>query len=284
MGIGKIAAIILTRDEEVHIDRALSSLKGKVDQVHVIDSLSTDQTITKAESAGAITHQHPWVSYADQVNWALSVLPHDIDWVLRLDADEYLHPEADIKEELLRLTQHDPDLSGVLCLRSMVFMGHQLRFGGMGKKPVLRLFKKDKAKCADRLVDEHMTVDGHIQSSQIELIDHCLKGIGFWIEKHNKYARLEAEEYHRNLDRQNHPSESAAGSDAVQAQSRKRGLYYSLPSFLRPLAYFTLRYLVLGGFLDGRAGFYYSFMQAYWYRSLVEINIREKRDQSKGKA
>lgn len=68
MGIGKIAAIILTRDEEVHIERALSSLKGKVDQVHVIDSLSTDQTITKAESTGAITHQHPWVSYADQVN------------------------------------------------------------------------------------------------------------------------------------------------------------------------------------------------------------------------
>ena len=283
MGIGKIAAIILTRDEEVHIERALSSLKGKVDQVHVIDSMSIDQTITKAESAGAITHQHPWVSYTDQVNWALSVLPHDIDWVLRLDADEYLHPEADIKAELLRLTQHDPDLSGVRCLRSMVFMGHQLRFGGMSKKPVLRLFKKDKAKCADRLVDEHMTVDGNIQSSQIELIDHCLKGIGFWIEKHNKYARLEAEEYHRNLDRQNHPSESAAGSDAVQAQSRKRGLYYSLPSFLRPLAYFTLRYLVLGGFLDGRAGFYYSFLQAYWYRSLVEINIREKRDQSKGK-
>jgi len=280
MSIGKIAAIILTRDEEVHIERALSSLKGKVDQVHVIDSLSTDQTITKAESAGAITHQHPWVSYTDQVNWALSVLPHDIDWVLRLDADEYLHAEADIKEELLRLTQHDSDLSGVLCLRSMVFMGHQLRFGGMGKKPVLRLFKKAKAKCADRLVDEHMMVEGNIQSSQIELIDHCLKGIGFWIEKHNKYARLEAEEYHRNLD---HRSESVVGSDAVQAQFRKRGLYYSLPSFLRPLAYFTLRYLVLGGFLDGRVGFYYSFLQAYWYRSLVEINIREKRDQSKGK-
>jgi len=87
---GRIAAFILTRNEEVQIERAIRSLKDKVDEVYVIDSLSEDRTVPIARSCGAVVLEHEFVSYADQVNWAISQLPDDIEWALRLDADEYI--------------------------------------------------------------------------------------------------------------------------------------------------------------------------------------------------
>ena len=82
---GRIAAIILTRNEEVQIERAIRSVQGQVDEVFVIDSLSTDKTVAIERSCGATVFEHEFVSYADQVNWAIAQLPENIEWVMRLD-------------------------------------------------------------------------------------------------------------------------------------------------------------------------------------------------------
>ncbi|XDZ67073.1 glycosyltransferase family 2 protein [Alphaproteobacteria bacterium LSUCC0684] len=279
----KTAAIILTRDEELHIERAIRSVEGRVDVIYVIDSLSVDRTVAIAQASGAKVLEHEWISYADQMNWAIAQLPDDIEWVLRLDADEYLSGEVDFKAERARLLDENSDIQGILCRRSMVFTGTLLRFGGMYKKPVLRLFRKNNAICDARLVDEHIHVDGPVAKANIHIIDDNLKGISFWIEKHNRYAELEARQYLKEQACVPAQATAPARGHAPSLQKRKRGLYYRLPPAFRPFAYFFYRYVLLGGFLDGYAGFRYGFLQAFWYRFLVEIRIREYRSERQDK-
>ena len=268
MSDGKIATIILTKDEEIHISRAISSIRDHVDEIHIIDCYSKDNTVAIAKKEGAYVHIRPWVSYADQLNWAISHLADDIDWVLRLDADEYLASGVNLRTEIKSHILTCPEVQGILCLRSMVFKGKTLKHGGMNEKPVLRLFRRKGAVCDDRLVDEHIHIDGIITKGQLRLIDHDLKGIAFWIEKHKRYAELEARQYlkEREMTRQD-------TSVRNHQQFIKRRLYYKLPPFLRPILYFMFRYVVQGGFLDGYSGLNYAYRQALWYRFLVDIRI-----------
>jgi len=277
----RTAAIILTKDEEVHIERAIHSVEGKVDEIYVIDSLSDDRTVAIARASGAKVLEREWVSYADQVNWAIAQLPDDIEWVLRLDADEYVSGEVDPQAELDRLLEANREIQGILCRRSMVFTGMLLKFGGMYKKPVLRLFRKNKAVCEARLMDEHIHVEGPVAKGNIHIIDDNLKGISFWIEKHNRYADLEARQYLKEQAVLPAQATSLAQGATLSLQKRKRGIYYRLPPMFRPFSYFFLRYVLLGGFLDGYPGFRYSFLQAFWYRFLVEIRIREYRSEGR---
>jgi len=277
---GRIAAFILTRNEEVQIERAIRSVRDKVDEIYVVDSLSEDRTVAIARSCGAEVLEREFVTYADQVNWAISQLPDDIEWALRLDADEYVCGKADIRAEINRLLSADSTIEGIRCRRSMVFMGKVLKFGGMHRKPVLRLFRHKNAACDIRLVDEHIRVQGPVRQGDIDIIDHDLKGFGFWMDKHKRYADLEARQFLKEKTfsaTRDHVSSGPPPS----LQQKKRYLYYALPPVLRPLGYFFYRYIVLGGVLDGYPGLRYSFFQAFWYRFLVEIRIRAYRNKNK---
>ena len=277
MGSGKLAVIILTMNEEVHIERAINSIRNKADEIFVIDSMSTDMTVEIAQSLGATVFQKPWISYSEQLNWALSKLPHDVDWVFRLDADEYVLPETDIKQDIWSLSEGAPDLAGIICLRSMVFAERLLKYGGMHKKPIMRLFRKNKAKYNDRMIDEHAIIEGDVKKSTICIIDHCEKGMAFWKEKHRKYAVLEAQEFFKIREEKLNVSETDLNfSTEAKSQKNRRELYYSLPYFLRPSSYFIYRYFILFGFLDGWAGLKYTFFQAFWYRLMVEKNIKQQ--------
>jgi hypothetical protein len=99
------------------------------DQVLVADCSSTDETLAIAQAHGARVVQRAWVNYATQFNWALTQLDGDTDWVLRLDADEYLTPEL-AAEIRARLPGLGPEIDGVYCGRRMTFQGRLIRFGG----------------------------------------------------------------------------------------------------------------------------------------------------------
>lgn len=276
MSDGKIAVIILTKDEEIHISRAISSVRDHVDEIHVIDCYSKDNTVPIAEKEGAYVHKRPWVSYSDQLNWAISHLSEDIDWVLRLDADEYLASGVDLRAEIKSHILTCPHVQGILCLRLMIFKGKTLKHGGMNEKPVLRLFRRKGAVCDNRLVDEHIHIDGIIKTGQIRLIDHDLKGMPFWIEKHKRYADLEARQYLKDCKM---PWQNTIVRN--QQQFVKRSMYYKLPPFIRPILYFMFRYFIQAGFLDGYSGLNYAYRQALWYRLLIDVRILSLRRKCK---
>jgi len=275
----KLTAIILTLNEKQHLPRCLASIKDVVDQVLVVDSYSTDDTLSIAESYGAHVVQHPFVTQSTQFNWALTQLDEDTDWVLRIDADEYLTSEliAEIQE---RLPGVGFEVDGVFCDRRMTFQGKLIRFGGVFPVRVLRLFRYGQGQCENRWMDEHIKVTGSTIDFKGELIDDNLNPLSWWTDKHNSYASREAVDL-LNLEygfmQHDSVASLSSGSQAGVKRWLKEVVYARLPGGLRAFAYFFYRYVLRLGFLDGKAGTAFHFLQGFWYRYLVDAKLAEVR-------
>lgn len=277
--IPPISAIILTFNESMHIERCIASLTGVVSQIFVVDSGSTDDTLAKARACGAQVLSNSWINYASQFNWALTQLNADTDWVLRIDADEYL-TAALVAEIQVQLPGVGPAIDGFYCSRRMTFQGRLIRFGGVFPVRVLRLFRYGRGECENRWMDEHIKVAGPTVDLEGDLIDDNLNPITWWTDKHNKYASREAVDL-LNLQYHFIPHDSVArlrgGKQAGVKRWVKEVVYARLPGGFRAFAYFFYRYVIRLGFLDGKAGTAFHFLQGFWYRYLVDIKVAEVR-------
>jgi glycosyltransferase involved in cell wall biosynthesis len=273
----KLVAVILTFNEERHLARCISSLTGVATELLVVDCFSTDGTLDIARSYGARVLQRNWTNHATQFNWALTQLDPDTDWVLRIDADEYVTPElaADICNRLSSLAD---EIQGVYVDRRMTFQRRLIRHGGVFPVKVLRLFRYGRGECENRLMDEHIRVAGPTVEFHGELIDDNVNSLTWWTEKHNSYASREAVDL-LNLEYGFMPRDSIAslqgGNQAGLKRWMKEKLYARLPLGFRAFAYFFYRYVVRVGFLDGHAGTAFHFLQGFWYRYLVDAKVAE---------
>ncbi len=273
----KLVAIVLTLNEAQHLPRCLASLEGVVDRVLVADCFSSDDTVRIAQEQGAQLVQREWVNYATQFNWALTQLDEDTDWVLRIDADEYLTPDlaVEIQESLPGI---GPEVDGVFCDRRMTFQGRMIRFGGVFPVRVLRLFRYGRGECENRWMDEHIKVAGPTVDFKGELIDDNLNSLTWWTDKHNHYACREAVDL-LNLEYAFMPHDSVArlhgGSQAGVKRWLKEEVYARLLGGFRAFIYFFYRYIIRLGFLDGQAGTAFHFLQGFWYRYLVDAKVAE---------
>lgn len=259
-----IIGLVLTYNEEIHIERCLLSLKKIVDRIVVVDSKSDDKTI---ETASRYADKIISIDFTTHCNAVRLGLEHILamygeSWVFRLDADEYLM--GDLGKSDLSLLAKDKYL-GVSFLRYQTFFGRVIRNGGASPNDVVRLVKIPECEVDDRVMDEHFTCDKAILCKKIWLIDDNKKGVRFWIMKHQKYSDLETAQYFIDSD-------SNRRVDSKK-NSFKRNAYYSLPIFIRPFLYFFYRYLFLFGFLDGRPGLVFHLFQGLWYRLLVDFKI-----------
>ena len=273
----KLVAIILTLNETKHLSRCLGSLEAVADQILVVDSYSADDTLSIAESYEAHVVQHPFVTQATQFNWALTQLDEDTDWVLRIDADEYLTPELALEIQE-RLSGIDVGIDGIYCDRRMTFQGKLIRYGGVFPVRVLRLFRYGRGQCENRWMDEHIKVAGSTADFKGGLIDDNLNSLAWWTEKHNQYASREAVDL-LNLEYGFMPHDSVAclrgGSQAGVKRWLKESVYARMPGGFRAFVYFFYRYILRLGFLDGQAGTAFHFLQGFWYRYLVDAKVAE---------
>lgn len=272
-----LTVVILTRDEAVHIARAIGSVQAVADRIVVVDSGSTDKTADIARGLGAEVLVHLFTTQAQQFNWALDQLPKDTDWVLRLDADEIVTKslEKEIKENLGRLA---PEFAGVHCSRRMNFLGKPVKRGGLFPIRLIRLFRFGRGRSEDRWMDEHILVDGPVAEFSGEIIDDNLKSLTWWIAKHNSYASREAVEL-LDLETEFLGRELSLTSTTSGQAGAKRWLkekvYARLPGGLRAFVYFLYRYVFRLGFLDGREGAAFHVFQGLWYRYLVDTKLHE---------
>lgn len=272
-----LIAIVLTFNEELHIERCLASLKGVADEVLIVDSYSTDHTVEIAHARGAKVVQNAWVNHATQFNWALKHLAANTEWILRIDADEYLTPElrGEIQQRLPGLSL---DVDGVYCGRKMKFQGKLIRFGGVFPIRVLRLLRNGRGWCEKRWADEHIKVTGKTVDFPGLLIDDNLNSLTWWTGKHNEYASREAVDL-LNLEFGFMPHDSVAklkgGKHAEVKRWLKEVVYARLPLGYRAFVYFIYRYVVRIGFLDGQEGTAFHLLQGFWYRYLVDAKIAE---------
>lgn len=269
-----LTAIILTKNEEINIARCINSIKGIAKRIVVVDSYSTDQTVELAKSLGAEVFQHPWKHYANQFNWALDNVHVTTQWIYRIDADEYVSPELaqEIVEECER--HRSDDINGFIMIFKIFFLGRFLMHGGCYPFYNLTIFKKGKGRYEDRAMGEHIVLsEGRDIILKNDCIHYDFKDLQTWVEKHIRYAQRELQDY---SELRNGKALAGLYGEAEKAKKIRDNYYYRLPKFLRAKFYYWYRYYIKLGFLDGRPGKMYAFLQAYWYRYLVDAMIYEK--------
>lgn len=271
--------IILSFNEERHIERAILSVRTFARRVFVVDSFSTDRTVELARALGAQVVTHEFVNQARQLQWALEQLPLSAPWVMRLDADEIV--SAELAQEITgTLPGLPPDVSGVNLRRRHIFMGRWVRHGGRYPLMLLRLWRRGQGAVEDRWMDEHMVVTGgRTVTMTNDFADENLADLSAFTEKHNKYATREAiEVLNQRLDLFPRDAALSAHSASRQAYVKrvvKERIYNRLPFTVSAPMLFLWRYVVRLGFLDGRTGLVYHFLQGYWYRFLVGAKVLE---------
>ena len=274
-----ISVIILTYNEEIHIKRCINSVQPLNSEIFVVDSYSTDQTVIIAQSLGARVSQHKWKNYGNQFQWGLDNLPIHSEWIMRIDADEYIEP--DLQDEILKIISSvSKETVGVYINLKVFFHGKWIRHGGFYPLTLLRIWRNGIGRVEQRWMDEHIVLPpGAITvTARGNFVDDNRKGITFWVNKHNNYATRDAIDL---LNIRYHFISQDNGlilSDDKQARNKrflKEKVYSRLPIGFRAIIYFFYRYVIKLGFLDGSNGFIYHFMQGLWYRMLVDIKIKE---------
>ncbi len=274
-----LAVVILTHNESMHIQRSIESVKSIASEIFVIDSGSKDQTVKIAEENGAVVLHHPFVNYAKQFQWALDNAPITADWTMRLDADEII--ETDLQKEIQEKLHYLPtSVVGVNLKRKHIFMDRWVRHGGRYPLVLLRIWRTGHGRIEDRWMDEHMVIsDGETVTFNGGFADHNLNDLTFFTDKHNKYATREAiDVINQKLNlfaRDESLNMESASFQASVKRIGKEKIYNKIPFTIAAFSYFIYRYVLQLGFLDGRSGLVYHFLQGYWYRFLVGAKIME---------
>ena len=155
-------------------------------------------------------------------------------------------------------------------------MGKWIKYGGYYPTKLLRIWKKNCGKYENRWMDEHVILEvGEAAELKFDFIDDNLNNLSWWTQKHNSYATREAIDI-LNKKFQLMASETIDKSGISQSEQKrkyKEGIYLKLPLFIRPFVYFFFRYFIQLGFLDGKRGFIWHFLQGLWYRFLVDAKV-----------
>ncbi|MBQ4632738.1 MAG: glycosyltransferase family 2 protein, partial [Prevotella sp.] len=269
-----ITVIVLTFNEEIHIERCLNNAKRFAKDIFVVDSFSTDNTCRIAEKMGARVYKHAFVNHATQFQWALENLPISTEWVWKQDADEYLSDK--LIDEINYVLSQTPSCVNAYtaeCLR--IFMGKWIKHG-IVPLVLLRLFKYKYGRIENKSMDEHLYItEGKIGCLKHPFYDDNLNSLEWWTSKHNKYSTKESYELlltEYGIYQDNLVVNSGAHSESVR---RMKLRYTKLPLFFRCFLYFVYRYIFRLGFLDGKEGFLWHFLQGFWYRILADAKVYE---------
>ncbi|MEY4501952.1 MAG: hypothetical protein RIS52_1842 [Pseudomonadota bacterium] len=270
-----ISVFILTYNEENNLEACIRTAASISDDIHIVDSFSVDRTLEIGTTHGCAIHQRAFDTFARQCNWALETVAFKHDWIMRLDADERLTPEL-VAELRSFLTAAPAEVGGMVLKKRMYFMGRWIRHGRM--YPMLRLcvFRRGSGYYEDVEEEQYILQKGKCVTARNDFFEDNLNNdLPFFIRKHVEYGEDESEEYIRS----NSKSETQPrlfGNKVERTRWLKLKIYNRFPLGLRALLYFLYRYIVLLGFLDGRPGLIFHFMQGFWYRFYVDARIYEK--------
>jgi len=272
-----LSVIILTHNESKHIARCIESLLQVTDKIFIVDSYSTDNTVSVATALGAVVVQNPWVSYAFQFNYGIENNPFKTKWIMRMDADEYITSEL-AQELISNIAQTPEGTSGFYVKRRVYFMNKWIKRGGYYPIWLLRIWRGGLGVCEELWMDEHIKLSsGNTEQLKNDIVDHNLNNLTWWTQKHNNYAIREVIDL-LNIKYNFESRETVKPDLWGNQEQRTRYLkikYADLPLFTRPFLYFVFRYFIKLGFLDGTKGLIWHFLQGFWYRFLVDAKIFE---------
>ena len=269
-----LTVLILTYNEEIHIQRCIKSVYKFAEQIIVIDSYSKDRTlkICKKYNKKVRIFKNKFVNQAKQINWALKNINFKSKWVLRLDADEYL--SESFRKNIHKINKIHENYRGIILKRKVIFLNKIINYGGTSPHKTLRIWKNGFGKCQNVWMDEQIIVKGKIFDLDEVIYDHNLNNLSWWINKHKKYSIREAKNYYEQKKRKNITIKKKDLSKFNQRMKYK--YYYKLPIFIRPFLFFFYSYILKLGFLSGIRGFIFYLSQVLLYRLMVDFNILKK--------
>ena len=230
----KITAIIPTFNEEHNIIDAIKSIDF-TNEIMVVDSFSTDQTIKLATPLATTIIKRKYKNSASQKNWAIPQAKHK--WILLLDADERVTPK--LKEEVIKVLKSNTNYTGFWIKRQNYFMGKKVSFSGWQGDKVIRLFKRDDCRYEEKNVHAEIISKGKIGALKGKLIHNTFKSKEAYLKKLERYAKWQAKDYSGITD--------------------KITPFHTL---IKPLFRFFKHYILQFGILDGYVGFIISLYQA----------------------
>jgi glycosyltransferase involved in cell wall biosynthesis len=271
--------IILTYNEEVHLGRLLQSISDLDAQIFILDSGSTDKTIEIGRQYRAELLQHPFENHPRQWDYALKNFPIKTPWVICLDADQEVMPE--LKNRLSSFSDQDhADTNGIYFNRKNFFKGRWIKHGGYYPFYLLKMFRYGIGYSdTNENMDHRFIVPGKLEVWKDGTIkEENLKenNIRFWIDKHNRYSDLVAEEeVERMMQMRTQTIKPYFWGTPDERTAWRKQLWWKLPRYVRPMIYFTQRIIFQLGILDGRTGIIFHFLQGFWFRLIVDIKIDE---------
>lgn len=275
-----VSTILTTRNEIANIERTLQGIHGFVNEIFVIDSESDDGTVEiarrYANQVVNLPYEHgsiiPWI-----FQWGLDNLPIRNEWVLILEADQV--PEAGLKRELEALfARPSIEQNGFYIRRKQIFRGQWIRHGGYGNKYLLKLFRKGFGELDKNEQDTRVYVTGATGKLKGFLVEENRKEeeILFYLGKHLRYADAFArDEFERRRAGMQWKLTPRLFGSPDERTLWFKSAYYRTPLHLRPWLYFLYRYFLRLGFLDGKEGFNFHFLQAFWFRLVIDIRLEE---------
>jgi glycosyltransferase involved in cell wall biosynthesis len=273
--VERLAVVVLTYNCEGIIGETLEQARKLCERPFVVDSHSSDRTPDIVREQGCELVQRPFAGYAQQRNWAIAQINPRAVWQLHLDADEVLDEVA--IEEIRRIVDQPVSANDAFLIRRIdYFMGRQLRYSGLNPWH-LRLFRSGHGACENRLYDQHFVADCPAGRLRGQMHDKNALSLTEWTARHNRWSDLEAAEMVRAAAPSEGVLQGRLLGDPRERTRWLKKLYYTLPGGLRSLVYFLYRYGLRGGFLDGREGFYFAVLQAFWFRMLVDAKAFEAR-------
>ncbi|MHC4992137.1 MAG: glycosyltransferase family 2 protein [Planctomycetota bacterium] len=263
-----VSVVILTLNEELNIPECLASCAW-CDDVHVLDSGSTDRTVQIARELGAQIHVHPFNSFGAQRNWAIDNIGMKHEWVFHLDADEHFTPE--LLESMRELLAKSPSEAGFYVPNKLMFMGRWLKRSGAYPTYQMRLFHKKRMRFCDYGHGQRELTGGVVGTLDVPYLHFAFsKGLTDWFAKHNRYSALEA------LQVLEQPSTTWSwrdlfSSDPVKQRRAWKEWSHHIPFRAQLRRLYML--FILGGIFEGRAGRTYARMMAI-YEQMISLKLR----------
>lgn len=279
-----ITALIYTFNEEKNIKRCIENVFDICEEVIVVDSFSTDKTVEIANQLTSKIYNNQFESHSRQLQWALDNTDIKTEWILKIDADEILTDA--LKKELIENLNITPkEINAFYINRRLYFLGKWIRYGANYPAWAMRLWRNGKIKVENRWLDDHITlISGKYDFLKNDMCDFDMKDISRWTAKHNNSASKEAIDllnFKYKLFESTSIKTDLFGTQIQKKRWIKDYLYCHFPLFLRSFIYFIWRYFFMLGFLDGKEGLIWHFLQGFWFRFLCDVKVYEVEKKSK---
>jgi len=261
-GTAPVAVVMISLNEAHNMVDVLENLKGFAQEVFLVDSYSSDETVDIALSYGVHVVQRPFRGFGEQWNFAMRELPITTPWTMKLDPDERLTQQ--LKQEIA-VTIANNDVNGFYVRRRLWFMGVPLHV----EQTILRGWRTGKCRFSDVLVNEHPLVEGQLGSLKGHLEHHDSPSLFHWLEKQNKYSSAEAESFHFELNLSDRPR--------IFGTKLQRRMWLKTNFRRFPFRYTMLtlyNYIFLGAWRSGKVGWIWSRLRTDVHRQ-IEFKIFE---------